>query len=90
MRGVSANVMCGQEGYYGTNSFQTLLDLQEMNSIQDEVYKRSSKDEQIELGFGNIENPDDTCSKNHLQINNNISSLNITQTGNDTDYNPGF
>ena len=91
MRGVSANVMCGQEGYYGTNSFQTLLDLQEMNSIQDEVYKKeSSKDEQIELGFGNIENPDDTCSKNRLQINNNISSLNITQTGNDTDYNPGF
>tara|TARA_B100000963_G_scaffold361863_1_gene400382 strand:+ start:1808 stop:6334 length:4527 start_codon:yes stop_codon:yes gene_type:complete len=91
MRGVSANVMCGQEGYYGTNSFQTLLDLQEMNSIQDQVYKKeSSKDEQIELGFGNIENPDDTCSKNRLQINNNISSLNITQTGNDTDYNPGF
>jgi DNA-directed RNA polymerase II subunit RPB1 len=26
MRGVSANVMCGQEGYYGTSAFQVLLD----------------------------------------------------------------
>jgi DNA-directed RNA polymerase II subunit RPB1 len=26
MRGVSANVMCGQEGYFGTNSFQVLCD----------------------------------------------------------------
>jgi DNA-directed RNA polymerase II subunit RPB1 len=27
MRGVSANVMCGQEGYFGTSSFQVLLDM---------------------------------------------------------------
>ena len=26
MRGVSANVMCGQEGYYGTSSFQVYID----------------------------------------------------------------
>ena len=26
MRGVSANVMCGQEGYYGTSSFQVHID----------------------------------------------------------------
>ena len=26
MRGVSANVMCGQEGYYGTSSFQVYVD----------------------------------------------------------------
>jgi DNA-directed RNA polymerase II subunit RPB1 len=29
MRGVSANVMCGQEGYYGTSAFQTLFDSEE-------------------------------------------------------------
>jgi DNA-directed RNA polymerase II subunit RPB1 len=29
MRGVSANVMCGQEGYYGTSSFQTMFDIEE-------------------------------------------------------------
>ena len=26
MRGISANIMCGQEGFYGTNSFQVLYD----------------------------------------------------------------
>jgi len=29
MRGVSANVMCGQEGYYGTSSFQVMFDTEE-------------------------------------------------------------
>jgi len=26
MRGVSANVMCGQQGYFGTAAFQVMLD----------------------------------------------------------------
>jgi DNA-directed RNA polymerase II subunit RPB1 len=30
MRGVSANVMCGQEGLFGTSSFQVVLDLEEI------------------------------------------------------------
>ena len=33
MRGISANVMCGQEGYIGTNSFQLYLNLQEMAKL---------------------------------------------------------
>ena len=27
MHGVSANIMCGQEGNFGTNSFQVFLDM---------------------------------------------------------------
>ena len=30
MRGVSANVMCGQEGYFGTNCFQVLLNINKL------------------------------------------------------------
>lgn len=30
MRGVSANVMCGQPGYYGTNMFQLVLDMDKL------------------------------------------------------------
>jgi DNA-directed RNA polymerase II subunit RPB1 len=30
MRGISANVMCGQEGYYGTSIFDVLLDMDAM------------------------------------------------------------
>ena len=33
MRGVSANVMCGQHGTYGTGLFQLVLDMQEMNQL---------------------------------------------------------
>lgn len=42
MRGVSANVMCGQEGYFGTSSFQLVLDMnkvmeQQAVAIRDEI-----------------------------------------------------
>jgi DNA-directed RNA polymerase II subunit RPB1 len=30
MRGISANIMCGQQGYYGTNMATVLLDMDEM------------------------------------------------------------
>jgi DNA-directed RNA polymerase II subunit RPB1 len=33
MRGVSANIMCGQEGYFGTNSFDLILDLEKMKDV---------------------------------------------------------
>ena len=34
MRGVSANVMTGQEGYYGTASFGLLLDLEKLQGME--------------------------------------------------------
>ena len=37
MRGISANVMCGQEGYYGTSSFQVMLDLPQMIAKMEDV-----------------------------------------------------
>ena len=35
MRGVSANVMCGQPGYYGTNAFGLLLDMKAIEETED-------------------------------------------------------
>jgi DNA-directed RNA polymerase II subunit RPB1 len=35
MRGVSANVMCGQEGYYGTSIFDVLLDMDAMTAAKE-------------------------------------------------------
>ena len=32
MTGVSANIMCGQEGYFGTGSFQILLNQEELTN----------------------------------------------------------
>ena len=42
MTGVSSNVMCGQEGYYGTSSFQVLLNIDEINKLGD-VDRRKNK-----------------------------------------------
>ena len=33
MTGVSANVMCGQEGYFGTGTFQVMLDINKMGQL---------------------------------------------------------
>jgi DNA-directed RNA polymerase II subunit RPB1 len=43
LRGVSSNVMCGQEGYYGTSSFSVLLNLRSIQATGEEMPAASSK-----------------------------------------------
>jgi DNA-directed RNA polymerase beta' subunit len=91
MRGVSANVMCGQEGMYGTNAFQVVLDLDEMKKLEETVaYEKAADSETIEKLMGGLEDPDDACSNNKLVIQNNVSSIKTSDLGSDNDYNPGF
>jgi DNA-directed RNA polymerase II subunit RPB1 len=91
MRGVSANVMCGQEGLYGTNSFQVVLDLEEMRKLENVVaYEKQNSEDSIEKMMGGLEDPDDACSNNKLTIQNNVSTIKTADLGNDNDYNPGF
>lgn len=91
MKGVSANVMCGQEGFYGTSAFQVLLDIEEMQKLTAESeYKPVNKEDEIEKFFGTMENPDDPCSLNKLSIQNNVINIKSSDMGSDNDYNPGF
>jgi DNA-directed RNA polymerase II subunit RPB1 len=91
LRGVSANVMCGQEGLFGTNAFQVVLDLEEMRKLEEvAVYEKINEEESIEKLFGGVENPDDQCSSNKLTIQNNVVSIKSTDLGQDNTYNPGF
>ena len=91
MRGVSANIMCGQEGNFGTNSFQTLLDLEGMTKLNEETWMASSDEQAIQDGFGDLDNPDDPCSIAKLSIINNIEDIPTTNLGDaDNDYDPGF
>ena len=91
MRGVSANVMCGQEGLYGTNSFQVVLDLEEMRKLEDTIqFEQPDDNETIEKVFGNIEDTQDKCSTNNLVIQNNVVNIKASDLGKDDDYNPGF
>lgn len=92
LRGVSANIMCGQEGLYGTSSFQVLLDIEEMRKMNEtSEYKPVVVDDEIQSFFG-IDNSsgDKTCDINNLEIQNNVVTINVTDMGSDNDYNPGF
>ncbi len=90
LRGISANVMCGQEGLFGTAAFQVILDINEMINL-DEKYKYEYQDKEQEIAdglFEGLENPADICSKQNLEIQNNVSNIIIEEDGNDDDYNP--
>jgi DNA-directed RNA polymerase II subunit RPB1 len=91
LRGVSANVMCGQEGFFGTSSFQVVLDIEEMQKMEAvSEYKPLNIEEEIDRFFGNIENPEDPCGVNKIAIQNNVVTIHTEDMGTDNDYNPGF
>jgi DNA-directed RNA polymerase II subunit RPB1 len=91
LRGVSANVMCGQEGHFGTAAFQVVLDIEEMQKLEaSSEYKYVNVDEEIEKFFGDVDNPEDPCSISKINIQNNVITIKGENLGNDNDYNPGF
>jgi DNA-directed RNA polymerase II subunit RPB1 len=82
MRGVSANVMCGQEGYFGTSCFQVLLDMNKMMKFSGESkYNAMDANEEIDAAF-EMENPDDVCSIHNLSMNATISNIKKENLGN--------
>ena len=90
MRGVSANVMCGQEGYFGTSAFQVVLDIDRFSELQVSEWEDESSSKIIQAGFEDIDDADDPCSVSNITIQNNISHITPTDTGGENDYNPGF
>jgi len=91
LRGVSANVMCGQEGHFGTAAFQVVLDIDEMQKLEAaNEYKYIDTNEEIEKFFGAVENPDDPCGPNKIAIQNNVITIKGEDMGKDNSYNPGF
>ena len=85
MRGVSANVMCGQPGYYGTNSFSLLLDLKAMENIAD---MDVAEDKNINHHFENLAKEDVKCDMKKIEIENNVANIKVQDVGAcDDDYN---
>ena len=81
MRGVSSNVMCGQEGYYGTNSFQIYLNLNEITSKSRE---QPVVEEDIDLEL-NINESTDVCKTSNIIIENTSINIKKEELGDD-DY----
>ena len=92
MRGISSNVMCGQEGYFGTSSFSLILDTEKFAILKSEAstFSNTNIDETIANEFSDISIGSEECSFSKLNIpiniNNNSKQVNII----DDDYNPGF
>ncbi len=85
MRGVSASVMCGQYGQYGTGAFNVVLDMKEMSKLaKANVQKKGDIEAMFELG----NKGDPACD---VRIRNNISSIKRDDgVACDDDYNMGF
>jgi len=78
MRGVSANVMCGQPGYYGTNAFNLLLDMKKMENINDmEVVKEDDMTKHFEKSASASE--EEKCKK--FEVDNNVENIQATEIG---------
>jgi DNA-directed RNA polymerase II subunit RPB1 len=91
MRGISANVMCGQEGLFGTGAFQVVLDIEELQKLEAaSEYKPTNSEDIIDKFFDNVQDPEDPCGINKIAIDNNVITIKKEDMGNDNDYNPGF
>ena len=86
MTGVSSNIMCGQEGYYGTGSFQILLNINEVNKMASaQLEEKINIDEFLQV------DKDDVCSKNNIVMNTSTEYISGKYSGDiSTEYDPGF
>jgi|LauGreDrversion4_2_1035121.scaffolds.fasta_scaffold07523_3 DNA-directed RNA polymerase II subunit RPB1 len=91
MRGVSASVMMGQMGVFGTGAFQLVLDMQKMLAHESVEVSKTTVDSDIEGMLGRMNDSTDVCSKNNIEIVNNISSIKTVAMGNcDDNYDLGL
>ena len=98
MRGVSANVMTGQFGTFGTGSFQLVLDLESMerqNTMADSVSNVNYIDA-VQGGFNEKKQISDGCTAEDVAVRNPMRATNLATAVNhesmcqDDDYDMGF
>jgi DNA-directed RNA polymerase II subunit RPB1 len=88
MTGISANIMCGQQGYYGTSSFDIMLDVNEISKLN---AKKMDKKYDIDNLMNEIDNSEDFCSIGNIKIDGGSSQIPSKNTGIlDDDYDMGF
>ena len=70
MRGVSANVMCGQEGYYGTSSFEVYVDneylAEQITKLPPKIPSSFEENENSDDLFSDFKMDDDTDPENMI------------------------
>ena len=88
MHGVSANIMCGQEGSFGTSAFQVYLDPEEMlvvdEAVELDLMTDDQKIEAMYAGDGPRSGLGGECDLGALMIQNNVSNVRAVDTTTDT------
>jgi DNA-directed RNA polymerase II subunit RPB1 len=86
MKGISATIMAGDTGFYGTSSFQTILNMKEFIKL-DEIskYEKTDEEELIEKMFLMENEKEDFCSSTNLKVDNNVSNIHKINLGKDED-----
>jgi len=91
MRGVSANVMMGQMGIFGTGAFQLVLDMEKISQVDDVAVDTTDAEKEIEKMFGMLDSHGDPCSASNIEIRNNLSAIKVEDAGQcDDGYDIGF
>jgi DNA-directed RNA polymerase beta' subunit len=79
MKGISANVMCGQKGAFGTNVCSILMNIAE---LKQEIKPEPQTQVDINKVFDEYKiEPDDKCSIQNLEIQNNVQNIQKTDLG---------
>jgi len=88
MRGVSSSVLCGQYGNYGTGAFNVILDMEQMKTLED---MKHEEEDDIEKMFELENETNGQCSKNDIEIKNNIFNIKSNENAIcDDEYDIGF
>ena len=92
MRGVSANVMCGQQGFFGTSAFQVLADINILMGQEPVEDEEDDNNKIIDNAFEGVGHSQDQCSTSKIAIDSNtinIKEINDGYNSND-DYDIEF
>ena len=98
MKGVSANVMCGQFGYFGTGAFQIMLDLEAMEKANLNASVSQTKnihEEAEDILRGTEPEVQDACSMDNITVKNYLNAPDAAMVSGETicqddDYDMGF
>jgi len=93
MRGLSANVMTGQEGFFGTGAFNVVLDMERMIQLKKDVVVAKQTTIAEDFAASGVGGADvaDGCGVAQIGITNNVGVLAGTDMGAvDDEYDAGF
>jgi len=80
MRGVSANIMCGQLGFFGTNAFQVFFDSSKISTMRPPDDDTDAFDDTDEDNDTDEIVDNSKCAKQNIEIINNVNKLHLEKS----------